>query len=415
MAKFIPFKIIHPRPDLAEKVCALPYDVMNREEAKKMAEGNPFSFLHISRSEIDLPESVDPYAPEVYEKAAKNLLSWLQEGLFIKEEKPCYMIYRQTMNGRNQTGIVGCISVDDYNNNIVRRHEVTRKEKELDRTNHFDICDANTEPVFLTYRSTQVLDYMVKEWTKDNDPLYDFTTGDGVGHTVWLMDDPAAVEVMDMSFEDVPLVYIADGHHRAASAAAVAKKRRENGTPKGDESYNFFMAVCFPEFDLEIMDYNRVVLDLNGLSEEQFWEAVKAAGFDVSKVKGSIRKPDEKHTFGVYIHGQWHILKAQKKILRGDVIADLDVSILQDKILDPILGIQDPRVDKRIDFVGGIRGLKELQRRVDSGSAAVAFALCPVSMDELLAVADAGQIMPPKSTWFEPKLGSGLFVHSLKD
>ncbi len=415
MAKFIPFKIIHPREDLAEKVCSLPYDVMNQEEAKKMAEGNPYSFLHVCRSEIDLPAGTDPYSMEVYEKARGNMQSWLSEGLFIKEEQPCYMIYSQTMNKRTQTGVVGCISVDDYNNNIVRKHEVTRKEKELDRTNHFDVCDANTEPVFLTYRSTQVIDCMVKDWMKENDPIYDFKTSDGVGHTVWLINNPDAVEVLDMSFEDVPLVYIADGHHRAASAASVAKKRRENGTPKGDEAYNFFMAVCFPEFDLEIMDYNRVVLDLNGLSEDQFLEAVKAAGFDVAKVKSTIRKPEEKHSFAAYLKGQWYILKAQKAIISDDVIAGLDVSLLQDKILNPILGIQDPRVDKRIDFVGGIRGLKELERRVNSGSAAVAFALCPVSMDELLDVADAGQIMPPKSTWFEPKLGSGLFVHSLKD
>lgn len=415
MANFIPFKIIHPRPPLADKLCALPYDVMNRAEAKQMAKDNPISFLHISRSEIDFPDHVDAYSSKVYEKAKQTLEQWLHEGILIKEDSPCYMIYRQELNGQVQTGIVGCISVDDYENNVVKKHEVTRKDKQEDRTHHFDICDANTEPVFLAYRNTQLIDLTVKKWTKEKAPICDFKTQDGVSHTLWLVDEKSAVEVIEMGFEDIPFVYIADGHHRAASAASVAKMRRDAAPYSGEEPFNFFMAVCFPDFDLKIMDYNRVVADLNGLSLEDFIAGVEAAGFSIKKIKKMARKPEKKHNFCFYMQRQWYAMEAQKNIVSKDIIKSLDVSILQDKILGPILGIGDPRTDKRIDFVGGIRGLKELERRVDGGGAAVAFALCPLTMDELLAVADAGQMMPPKSTWFEPKLGSGLFLHSLSE
>ncbi|NCB41425.1 MAG: DUF1015 domain-containing protein [Clostridia bacterium] len=415
MANFKPFKIIHPTPSVAPEICALPYDVMNRKEASDMAKGKPFSFLHVSRSEIDVPDEVDPYSAQVYDKAKETLAQWIKDGILLKEEQPCYMIYRQTMNGNVQTGVVGCVSVDDYEKNIVKKHEVTRKEKEADRTSHFDRCDANTEPVFLAYRNTQLIDLTVKKWIKENTPIYDFFTEDGIGHTVWLVDSKAANDVIEMAFDDIPFVYIADGHHRAASAASVAKKRRAALDYSGNEPFNFFMAVCFPDFDLRIMDYNRVVSDLNNLTPEELIKQIKASGFSVFAIKGMVRKPTKKHSFCMYMNKQWYALEAQKNILPSDVIGSLDVSILQDKILNPILGINDPRTDKRIDFVGGIRGLKELERRVDSGSAAVAFALCPLTMDELLAVADAGQIMPPKSTWFEPKLGSGLFIHSLKD
>lgn len=415
MANFIPLKIIHPKASLAAEVCALPYDVMDRKEASAMAKDNPISFLHISRSEIDFPDTVNPYDPRVYEKAKQTLDQWLRDGILLKEDSPCYMIYRQTRNGQVQTGIVGCVSVDDYENNIVKKHEVTRAEKQKDRTDHFDVCDANTEPVFLAYRNTQLIDLTVKKWTKENAPLYDFQSEDGVGHTVWLVDEKAAIEVIQMGFEDVPFVYIADGHHRAASATSVAKKRRDAAPYTGKEPFNFFMAVCFPDFDLKIMDYNRVVSDLNGLSTERFIAAVQARGFSVSKIKKTVRKPDKKHNFCFYLQGEWYAMEAQKNIVPNDVIGSLDVSILQDKILGPILGIGDLRTDQRIDFVGGIRGLKELERRVDGGEAAIAFALCPITIDDLLAVADAGQMMPPKSTWFEPKLGSGLFIHALTD
>jgi len=415
MANFKPFKIIHPTPSVAPEICALPYDVMNRKEASDMAKGKPFSFLHVSRSEIDVPDEMDPYSDPVYDKAKETLSQWLQAGILLKEEKPCYMIYRQTMGENVQTGIVGCVSVEDYENNIVKKHEVTRKEKEADRTRHFDRCDANTEPVFLAYRNTQLIDLTVKKWMKENAPIYDFVTQDEIGHTVWLVNDQAAIDVIEIAFDDIPFVYIADGHHRAASAASVAKKRRATLDYKGNEAFNFFMAVCFSDFDLRIMDYNRVVSDLNHLSAEKLMDAIKTNGFTISAIKGMVRKPTNKHRFCMYLSKQWYVVEAQKNTVPDDLIGSLDVSILQNKILGPILGVQDPRTDKRIDFVGGIRGLKELERGVNSGEAAVAFALCPVSMDELLAVADAGQIMPPKSTWFEPKLGSGLFIHSLKD
>ena len=415
MAVLRPFKIIHPKAGLAETMCALPYDVMDRKEAKEMAKDKPYSFLHISRSEIDCGDETDSYAPSVYEKAKETLEGWLRDGILIQENSPSYMIYRQTMNGASQTGIVGCVSIDDYENNIVKKHEVTRKEKEEDRIRHFDTCDANTEPVFLAYRSTQLIDLIVKKWIKENAPIYDFVTDDGIGHTVWLVNNNAAIDVIQMAFEDVPFLYIADGHHRAASAASVAQKRRSATKYNGEEAFNYFMAVCFPDFDLRIMDYNRVVSDLNAMTADELIETIKASGFSASPIKGMVRKPTKKHSFCMYINKQWYALEASKQLIPSDIIGSLDVSILQNRILDPILGIRDPRTDRRIDFVGGIRGLKELERRVNSGSAAVAFALCPASMDELLAVADAGQIMPPKSTWFEPKLGSGLFIHSLKD
>ena len=408
MAHFTPFAVIHPKAELAAELCALPYDVMDRAEAAEMAAGRPYSFLRISRSEIELPAETDPYADVVYEKARENLMCWLEQGILVRESDPCYVIYRQTSGKHVQTGVAGCAGIDDYERNIIRRHEVTREEKERDRTRHFDVCQAHTEPVFLTYRSSQIIDVTVKKWIGEHQPLFDFTAADGVRHQLWLVKDPGAIEVLAIGFEEVPLFYIADGHHRAASAVTVAQKRRLE--QKKNEG---FLAVCFPAFDLEIMDYNRLVKDLNGYSREDFLTAAEQAGFRIAPIKGSVYKPQSKGSFAMYLSGRWSPVKCRPGFETGDPIADLDVSILQDHILKPILGILDPRTDPRIDFAGGIRGLRELERRVDGGSAAVAFALHPVSMEELLKAADAGRMMPPKSTWFEPKLASGLFLHAL--
>ncbi len=408
MAHFTPFAVIHPKAEHAAELCALPYDVMDRTEAAEMAAGRPYSFLRISRSEIELPDETDPYAEEVYEKARDNLMSWLDQGILVRETSPCYMIYRQTSGKHVQTGVVGCAGIDDYERNIIRRHEVTREEKERDRTRHFDVCQAHTEPVFMTYRSSQVIDVTVKKWIDGHQPLCDFVAADGVKHQLWLVNESGAIEVLAIGFEEVPFLYIADGHHRAASAVTVAQKRRLE--QKKDEG---FLAVCFPAFDLEIMDYNRLIKDLNGHSREDFLTAAKQTGFRITPITGPVHKPRAKGSFAMYLSGQWYSLQSLPGFETGDPIADLDVSILQDHILKPILGILDPRTDPRIDFAGGIRGLRELERRVDGGSAAVAFALCPVSMEELLKAADAGKMMPPKSTWFEPKLASGLFVHAL--
>lgn len=412
MACFAPFAVIRPRPEYASRLCAPPYDVVDRQEAARLAGDDPYSFLRISRSEIELPGETDPYADAVYERARDNLNRWLGEGILVRENAPCYMIYRQTLGKHMQTGVVGCAGISDYESNIIRRHETTREEKERDRTRHFDVCGAHTEPVFMAYRSSQVIDVTVKKWIDDRDPVYDFRSPDGVLHQLWLVDDPAAIEVLSIGFEDVPCLYIADGHHRAASAATVAKKRRKGSEgPRADG----FLAVCFPTFDLQIMDYNRLVQDLNGLTEKELLGAVEKAGFRIGRIKGPVHKPQHKGSYGMYLQRQWYSLEASSRLQTGDPIADLDVSILQDRILGPVLGIRDPRTDPRIDFAGGIRGLEELERRVDGGSAAVAFALHPVSMDELLAAADAGRMMPPKSTWFEPKLASGLFIHALDE
>lgn len=410
MAQFTPFTVIRPKAEYAAALCAPPYDVVDRQEATRLAGDNPYSFLRVSRSEIELPEETDPYAEAVYERARENLQRWLDEGILIREPRDRYMIYRQISGKHVQTGVVGCAGISDYENNIIRRHEVTREEKERDRTRHFDVCNAHTEPVFMTYRSSQVVDVTVKKWTDDHDPIYDFQAYDGVTHQLWLVDEPGAIEVLSIGFEDVPFLYIADGHHRAASAVTVAQQRRTL-----QKSDNGFLAVCFPTFDLEIMDYNRLVKDLNGLTEEELLLAMEQAGFRISKIKGTVFKPRQKETYAMYLFGRWYSIQAQKSFASGNPISDLDVSILQQHILGPILGIRDPRTDVRIDFVGGIRGLQELKRRVDGGSAAVAFALCPLSMDELLTAADAGQMMPPKSTWFEPKLASGLFIHALDE
>jgi len=416
MATVKPFKGIRPKPDMAEKVVALPYDVMNRKEAAKMAQGNPYSFLHISRSEIDFPNDVSPYEKKVYQKAKNNLEKMMAAGILQQDEKANYYIYQQTMDARTQTGIVARTSVDEYMNNVIKKHEHTRPQKEEDRFKHFDVCNGNTEPVFFAYRSKKAITDLVNLWIKHNNPVYGFSTEDEVDHKLWIVDDNEIIESIRQGFEDVSNLYIADGHHRTASAVRAAIKRREeNPNHKGDEDYNYIMSVVFPDTELKIMDYNRVVKDLYGLTNEEFIEKVKEV-FDIKPIADDEPfKPEEQHCFGMYLEGQWYELRANKSIIHeGDPIKKLDVSILQDALLSPILGIENPRTDDRIDFVGGIRGLKELEKRVEEDMA-VAFSLYPTSIKDLFQIADAGEVMPPKSTWFEPKLLSGLFVYRFEE
>ncbi len=414
MATVRPFRAIRPGKDYASEVISLPYDVMNRHEAAQMAEGKPHSFLHICRAEIDMPEQENPYDFSVYQKAKSNIENFLEKGVFIKEEKPALYIYRQVMDGRIQTGIVGCVSVDEYQNNTIKKHEFTRVEKELDRINHFDICDTNTEPVFLTYRDDKRIRTIMEGFIAANEPVYDLVSEDGIGHTLWVVDDESIVANFVELFGEIPALYIADGHHRSASACKVGLKRREEHPGyAGNEEFNFFMAAIFPDNDLKIFDYNRVVKDLNGNTAEEFIAKVKDAGFEVEEMGDSIYYPEGKHIFSMYLEGKWYKLAAKDEIIPDHVIDSLDVSVLQNNVLAPILGIEDPRTDKRIDFVGGIRGLEELKKRAESDMK-VAFAVYPVDVTDLMEVSDNDMVMPPKSTWFEPKLGSGLFMHSLK-
>ena len=412
MAKVRPFKAVRPAPDYASRVAALPYDVMSSDEAREMVKGNPYSFLHIDKAEIDLPLGTDLYSKQVYEKARDNLYGMIRDGVFIEEEKPCYYLYRQIMNGRAQTGIVACASVDDYINNVIKKHELTRADKEEDRCNHVDYCDANTGPIFLTYRARADISQIMEKYAK-NTPVYDFVSG-GVAQTVWIIDKDEDIAAITKAFSETPALYIADGHHRSASAVRIGKKRREQFPGyDGTEEFNFFLSVIFPDEQLYIMDYNRVVYDLNGLTEAEFLAKI-GEKFTVSPASKPEKTLSEKHSFGMYLGKKWYILRAKDGSFdKNDVIGSLDVSILQNNLLSPILGIGDPRTDKRIDFIGGIRGIGELERRVDNGGA-VAFAMCPTDVSELMKIADAGLIMPPKSTWFEPKLLSGLFVHKLK-
>lgn len=413
MAIVRPFKAIRPAAEYAGRVASLPYDVMNRKEAAEMAAGNPYSFLHICRSEIDLPDQENPYDRSVYEKAKSNIEENLEKGVFIQDETPDFYIYRQVMEGRVQTGIVATVSVDEYMNNTIKKHEFTRVEKELDRINHFDVCNTNTEPVFLTYRDDKRIRVLVEGWAASKEPVYDITTDDGIQHTLWVMDDEQTVANISGLFNEIPALYIADGHHRSASACKVGLKRREeNPDYTGEEEFNFFMAVIFPDSDLHIFDYNRVVKDLNGNTADEFLMKIAMAGFEVQYKGTSVYRPESKHTFGMFLNGAWYKLTAYDDIIPDHVIDSLDVAILQNNLLGPVLGIEDPRVDKRIDFVGGIRGLEELERRCREDMT-VAFAVYPVDIEDLIGVADADMVMPPKSTWFEPKLGSGLFMHQL--
>lgn len=416
MAVVRPFKGIRPKIDLAPKVASLPYDVMNREEAKKMAEGNKDSFLHVVRSEIDVDDTISQYDETVYKKARRNLDKMIEDGILIQDEVPKFYIYRQIMNGRVQTGLVGCTSIDDYMNDIIKKHEFTRPQKEVDRINNFDYCDANTAPIFLTYRKNDELNKIINDWIKFHNPVYNFTSEDEITHIAWVIDEDSINSRINEIFEKIDYLYIADGHHRSASSVKVGLKRREaNPDYTGEEEFNYFLSVIFPDKDLFIMDYNRVVKDLNGLTNEEFMSKVREK-FEVEEYNGEGQyKPVEKHTFGMYLDNKWYKLSVKDGIFdENDPVDRLDVSILQKNLLHPILGIENPRTDKRIDFVGGIRGLAELEKRVATDMK-IAFSMYPTTMEDLLSIADAGEVMPPKSTWFEPKLRSGLFVHRLSD
>ena len=411
MADIRPFRAYRPAPGLEAKIAALPYDVYNREEACAVVKENPYSFLAIDRAETQFGMEVDTYAPEVYQKAHDMLKEQIKEGRFVQEETPCYYLYEQTMDGRAQTGIVACASIDDYSENIIKKHENTRADKEQDRINHVDICNMQTGPIFLAYRATDVLRKLIAE-VKQTQPVYDFVSEDGIGHKVWVVADEDKLNTIQQSFAEIPAVYIADGHHRCASAVKVGQKRRtENPNYSGNEEFNYFLSVLFPDEELKILDYNRVVKDLNGLTKEAYFERI-AQDFVVEEKGTEAYRPEAKGTFGMYLDGQWYCLTAKQALLSEDAVEGLDVSILQNYLLAPVLGIQDPKTDKRIDFVGGIRGLKELERRANSDMK-LAFSMYPTSIGELFAVADASLLMPPKSTWFEPKLRSGLFLHDL--
>ncbi len=414
MAVFKPFKAVRPLPEYAQMVAALPYDVMNSKEASEMVRGNPLSFLHVDKAEIDLPDGTDLYSEEVYLKAKENLKNLEKNKICKQDTAPCFYIYRQIMNGRSQTGIVGCASIDDYMGGIIKKHEFTRADKEAYRIRHVDYCDANTGPIFLTYRSNDTVSNIVSAWKQSRKPVYDFVTDDGIGNTVWVIDDDKTNALLAEAFANTDYLYIADGHHRCASAVKVGMKRREeNPDFDGSEEFNFFLAVCFPADELEIMDYNRVMKDLGGKSKVEFLEAMSEK-FTVEEKGADAYKPTERHTFGMYLDKMWYKLTAKEGTYpENDPVGSLDVSILQNNCITPVFGIEDPRTDKRIDFIGGIRGLGELEKRCREDMV-IAFSMYPTSLEELMAIADAGEVMPPKSTWFEPKLLSGLFIHKLK-
>lgn len=406
------FRAIRPNNGFEDKIAALPYDVVNREEAKEIGDKNPYSFLHIDRAEIDLNKDINPYDQKVYDKARENLNTMIKKELFIKEEKPMLYIYSLNMNGNVQTGIVGCLSIDDYMNNVIKKHEHTREEKELDRINHVDTCSAHTGPIFLTYKYEENLNSIIKSWTK-NKSLYNFVAEDGVKHTVWQIDDENTIKEICHIFKKIPSVYIADGHHRAASAVKVGLKRRwENKNYTGEEEFNYFLGVLFPHKELKIMDYNRVVKDTLGYTQEEFINKIEEK-FTVKEYELQYR-PKEKYSFGMYYKKKWYILTAKPHTFNAeDEVESLDAAILQNNLLEPILKIQDPRKDNRIDFVGGIRGLKILEELVDKTENGVAFSMYPTAIEEIIKIADNNKVMPPKSTWFEPKLRSGLFIHEI--
>jgi uncharacterized protein (DUF1015 family) len=415
MAIVKPFRGYRPVKELVHLIASRPYDVLSSEEAKVEAEGNPDSFLHIVKPEIDLPDDVDHYSDLVYNTGKKNLQKLIEKGIFVQDQKAVYYIYAQTMWGKTQYGLVGCASVNDYMNNIIRKHELTRPDKEEDRKNHIRVTNFNAEPVFFAYPDNKEIDKIVTK-SISLKPEYDFTTPDGVGHSLWLLNNPEDVARIEKIFkEEIPLTYVADGHHRTAAAAHVGKERADkNQNHTGNEEYNFFLAVHFPASQLRIIDYNRVIKDLNGLSKDEFLKKISVS-FEVVEKGTKPYKPARLHEFSMYLDGLWYSLLALNGTYNDDdPIECLDVSVLSKTILDPVLDIKDLRKSTRIDFVGGIRGLEELQRRVDRGEMAVAFALFPVSMDQLFKIADTGNIMPPKTTWFEPKLRSGIVIHELE-
>ncbi len=414
MAIIKPFMAVRPQPEFAVQVSAPPYDVMNTNEAREMAAGNPYSFLHVSRAEIDFPEGVDEHSKPVYEKARDNFYKMMEDGILFQDAYPFLYIYEQNMHGHIQTGLVCCSSVEDYFNGVIKKHELTRPEKEQDRIEHMETLQAHVGPIFLTYPQNDSVNQIVEEVSSATEPAYNILTKDGIQHRAWVVRDDDKIQSLVSIFEnEIPFTYIADGHHRTASAAKVGKKMRgQNPSHNGTEDYNFFLSVLFPDNQLKIMDYNRLIKDLNGMSDEEFLTRISSK-FKVqsSKHDAVTAKPGQPNQFGMYLSGKWYQLEAKPEIIKTDPIGVLDITILQENILAPLLGIKDPRTDKRIDFVGGIRGLEELQRRIDSGEMKVAFALYPVSLKQLMDIADSGNVMPPKSTWFEPKLRDGLFSH----
>ena len=412
MAVLKPFQAIRPKKGLEEQMAALPYDVYNRAEAKVVVEKNPLSFLAIDRAETQFSDDVDTYADCVYDKAKEMLWDRVAKGEYIQEAEKCYYVYELVMDGRSQVGIVACASIDDYQNNIIKKHENTRADKEVDRIRHVSTCEAQTGPIFLAYRSNSVINEVVAN-KRAEAPLYDFVADDGIAHKVWVINETDSLAKIENAFAEMNEIYIADGHHRCASAVKVGLKlREENPSYDGTEEFNFFLSVLFPDDQLMIMDYNRVVKDLNGNSEEEFISKLEEI-YDVAPIGNQAQYPSKKGEISMYIFGEWYRLSVKKEFTSNDPIDGLDVSILQNNDLGPILGIEDPKTDKRIDFVGGIRGLKELERRV-AEDCKVAFAMYPTSINELFDVADAGLLMPPKSTWFEPKLRSGIFIHSIR-
>lgn len=414
MAILKPFKGLRPPKEIASKLASRPYDVLNSAEARVEADGNEYSLLHIIKPEIDLSPDIDEHAPEVYEQAKINLEKFKNNGWLVQDDSDYLYVYAQTMNGKTQYGLVGCAGVEDYLNGIIKKHELTRADKEEDRMKHVRITNANMEPVFFTYPAMKEIDNIIDSVIKNNEPDYDFVADDGFGHHFWVIKDRETINKLTDLFSKVPYTYVADGHHRTAAAALVGnEKKMNNPNHKGDEEYNFFLAVHFPSDQLTIIDYNRVVKDLNGLSKEEFIEKLKEV-FEIEEKGSEIFKPEKLHTFSMYIDNKWYSLTAKEGTYNdSDPIGVLDVTILSNLVLDKIFDIKDLRTSKRIDFVGGIRGLGELKKRVDSGEMAVAFALYPVSLDQLINIADTGNIMPPKTTWFEPKLRSGLVIHEL--
>ncbi|MFT3909169.1 MAG: DUF1015 family protein [Ferruginibacter sp.] len=406
MITITPFTALRPEAQFAKAVASRPYDVLNSKEAKVEAQGNPNSFLHITKSEIDLPESTDVHAQKVYDKAKENLQAFISRNILFRENKPCYYIYRLTMNGRSQTGLVCGSSVDDYENDLIKKHEFTRPEKELDRINHIKTTGAQTGNVFLAYKNIDAVDKLVNKWTAEKNPQYDFIADDKIQHSIWIVNDDATINKITGLFKtEAPCTYIADGHHRAASAAKVRSALGKKATANAD----YFLTTLFPSSQLQIMDYNRVIKDLNGLNEGAFLNSLEEK-FTIEK-KDKAYRPETLHQFGLYMNNQWYKFSAKPGTYTEDPIGILDITILQENVLDPILGIKDQRTDKRIDFVGGIRGLEELEKRVNSGEMAIAISLYPVSIQQLFDIADSGNTMPPKSTWFEPKLRDGLLTH----
>lgn len=407
MSNIRPFKALRPDPKLAASVASRPYDVLNRQEARNEAQGNEHSFLHVTKSEIDLSDEIDLHDPLVYEKAKLNLKAFLENGTLYRDEAACYYIYRLVMGNREQTGLVCASSVGDYEQGIIKKHEFTRPEKEKDRIDHILSTGAHTGNVFLAYKSHSGLDQLIEKWKSARTPIYDFVAKDRIAHTIWRIDDPKTIEAITRTFdEEIPCTYIADGHHRAASAAKSRQSLGSNATPEAD----YFLTTLFPSEQLRIMDYNRAIKDLNGHSNESFLAALEK-DFEWKVLGTDAFKPSEPHLFGMYLSGNWYELVAKETTYTTDPIGILDVTILQNNLLSPILGVKDPRTDKRIDFIGGIRGLTELSNKVDSGEMAVAFSLYPVSIQQLFDIADSGNVMPPKSTWFEPKLRDGLLTH----